>query len=153
MPLATGLPDPTQSDPTKLPPAGATRSAFDVNFRDAYAYNYNLNVQRGLGTNYLVEVAYVGSRGRQMVLKVDINQAQPVVGISDANVNRPYITLAPLVRGISQSQSIGTLDYNAFLLKFQRRFANNFSFLNSYTYGQALDLSSDNDGTVTLTKQ
>ncbi len=36
-------------------------------------------------------------------------------------------------------------------MKFQRRFANNFSFLNSYTYGQALDLSSDNDGTVTLT--
>ncbi len=151
LPLATGLPDPTQSDPTKLPPAGATRSAFDVNFRDAYAYNYNLNVQRGLGTNYLVEVAYVGSRGRQMVLKVDINQAPPVVGVSDANVNRPYITLAPLVRGISQSNSIGTLDYNAFLLKFQRRFANNFSFLNSYTYGHSVDFASDNEAGIANT--
>ncbi len=36
-------------------------------------------------------------------------------------------------------------------MKFQRRFANNFSFLNSYTYGKAIDLNSDNDGTVTLT--
>ncbi len=145
LPLATGLPDPTLSDPTKLPPQGNTRSAFDVNFRDAYAYNYNLNVQRGLGTNYLVEVAYVGSRGRQMVIKVDVNQAPPVVGVSDANVNRPYITLAPGVRTISQSNSIGTLDYNAFLLKFQRRFANNFSFLNSYTYGHSVDFASDNE--------
>src|SRR5262249_40627264 len=29
--------------------------------------------------------------------------------------------------------------------------ANNFSFLQSYTYGRAIDLNSDNDGTVTLT--
>ena len=36
-------------------------------------------------------------------------------------------------------------------MKFQRRFANNFSFLNSYTFGRAIDLNSDNDGTVTLT--
>ena len=36
-------------------------------------------------------------------------------------------------------------------MKFQRRFANNFSFLNSYTWGKAIDLNSDNDGTVTLT--
>ena len=48
-------------------------------------------------------------------------------------------------------QSRGTLDYNALLVKFQRRFANNFSMLNSYTYGKAIDLNSDNDGTVTLT--
>ena len=36
-------------------------------------------------------------------------------------------------------------------MKFQRRFANNFSFLNSYTFGESIDLNSDNDGTVTLT--
>ena len=36
-------------------------------------------------------------------------------------------------------------------MKFQRRFANNFSFLNSYTFGKAIDLNSDNDGPVTLT--
>ena len=43
----------------------------------------------------MVEVAYVGSQGRQMVIKVDINQAPPVVGVTDANVNRPFIRLAP----------------------------------------------------------
>ena len=127
------------------PPAGATRSIFDVNFRDAYARQWNVNVQRGLGKNYMVEAAYVGSQGRQMVLKVDINQAPPVVGVSDSNVNRPFITLAPAVRGLSQSQSIGKVDYNGLLLKFQRRFANNFSFLNSYTYGQSIDFASDNE--------
>ncbi len=43
------------------------------------------------------------------------------------------------------------MDYNGLLVKFQRRFTDNFSFLNSYTFGKSIDLNSDNDGTVTLT--
>ena len=145
-----GLPAPPGVDPNR-PAAGATRSIFDINFRDAYARQWNINFQRSLGTNYMVEVAYVGSQGRQMVIKVDINQAPPVVGVSDANVNRPFIGLAPAVRSLSQSQSIGKVDYNGLLLKFQRRFANNFSFLNSYTFGKSMDFASDNEAGITNT--
>jgi hypothetical protein len=148
--LKDGLPPPPGVDPNR-PPAGSTRSIFDRDFRDGYARQWNLNVQRQLGSNYLVEAAYVGSQGRDMVIKVDINQAPPVVGVTDANVNRPFITLAPAVRSLSQSQSIGTLDYHGLLLKFQRRFANNFSFLNSYTYGKSMDFASDNEAGITNT--
>ena len=148
--LRDGLPAPPGVDPNR-PAAGATRSVFARDFRDAYARQWNLNFQRALGTNYMTEVAYVGSQGRQMVLKVDINQAPPVVGVSDANVNRPFIRLAPGVRSLSQSQSIGELDYHGLLVKFQRRFANNFSFLNSYTYGKSMDFASDNEAGITNT--
>ena len=61
----------------RRPAAGITRSIFDVNFRDAYARQWNVNVQRALATNYMVEVAYVGSQGRQMLIKGDPNQAPP----------------------------------------------------------------------------
>jgi hypothetical protein len=148
--LKDGLPPPPGVDPTR-PAAGSTRSIFDINFRDAYARQWNVNTQRGLGTNYMLEIAYVGSQGRHMLVKGDPNQAKPVVGVTDANVNRPYAALAPALRTIGQVQAKGTLDYNALMVKFQRRFANNFSFLNSYTWGKAIDLNSDNDGTVTLT--
>ena len=148
--LKTGLPDPPGTSPTR-PAEGSTRSIFDINFRDAYARQWNMNIQQSLATNYLVEIAYVGSQGRQMLIKGDPNQAPPVVGVTDSNVNRPFIKLSPALRTIGQVQSKGTLDYNGLLVKFQRRFANNFSFLNSYTYGKAIDLNSDNDGTVTLT--
>jgi hypothetical protein len=148
--VSDGLPPPPGVDPTR-PASGTTRSIFDINFRDAYAQNWNVNIQQALGTNYALEVAYVGSRGRQMLLKGDPNQAPPVVGVTDQNRNRPYATLAPALRSIGQVQSKGTLDYHAFLFKFQRRFADNFSMLTSYTYGKSLDLNSDNDGTVTLT--
>jgi hypothetical protein len=148
--LRDGLPLPPGVDPSR-PAAGTTRSVFDRDFRDAYARQWNLNFQRSFGTNYMAEVAYVGSQGRQMVIKVDINQAPPTVGVSDANVNRPFIQLAPAVRGLSQSKSIGEVDYHGLLLKFQRRFASNFSVLNSYTFGKSMDYASDNEAGITNT--
>ena len=48
-------------------------------------------------------------------------------------------------------QSIGKIEHNAFLLKFQRRFANNFSFLNSYTLGSTHDYASDNEAGISNT--
>jgi hypothetical protein len=147
--ISTGLPPPPGVDPNR-PAAGSTRSIFDRDFRDAYSTNFNLNVQRQLGRNYMVEVAYVGSRARQMLVKVNPNQAPPVLGVSNANVNRPFATVSPALRDVGQVSSTGFLNYDALLVKFQRRFANGFSFMNSYTYGQAIDLNSDNDGGVTL---
>jgi hypothetical protein len=147
--LKDGLPPPPGVDPNR-PAAGSTRSIFDINFRDAYARQWNLNVQRGLGANYMIEVAYVGSQGRQMLIKGDPNEALAVVGVSDSNINRPYYSVSPALRSIGQVQSKGYLDYNGLQVKFQRRFANHFSFLNSYTWGKAIDLTSDNDGGVTV---
>ncbi|BCS32203.1 hypothetical protein TBR22_A14130 [Luteitalea sp. TBR-22] len=148
--VSDGLPPPPGVDPNR-PASGTTRSIFDVNFRDGYARNWNVNLQQQLGTNYMIEVAYVGSQGRNMLLKGDPNQAPPVVGVSDPNINRPYYAVSPALRSIGQVQSIGTLDYHGFFIKVQRRFADNFSMLNSYTWNKAIDLNSDNDGGVTLT--
>ena len=103
-------------------------------------------MQRQLGTNYMVESAVFGSRPADACSRCDLNQAPPIVGVTDSNVNRPFIDARPALRTVGAVASTGTLDYNGLLLKFQRRFANHFSFLNSYTFGQAIDLNSDNDG-------
>src|SRR4029079_14967838 len=97
--VSDGLPPPPGVDPSR-PAAGSTRSIFDVNFRDAYSTNFNLNVQRQLGKNYLVEVAYVGSRARHMLVKVNPNQAPPVLGVTNPNVNRPYAAVSPALRDV-----------------------------------------------------
>jgi carboxypeptidase family protein len=148
--LSEGLPDLPAVD-ANLHPAGNTRSAFEIDARDSYAMNWNLNLQQQLGRDYLVELAYVGSRGEQLVLKTDQNQAPPIVGVTNPNVNRPYAQVSPLLGTVGTVQTSGTLDYHALLVRLQRRFANGFSFLNAYTYAKAIDLASDNDGGVTLT--
>jgi hypothetical protein len=148
--LSQGLPPPPGVDPNRAP-AGTTRSAFDIDFRDAYAHNFNVNVQRQFGSNYMVEAAYSGSRTRHAALKTDLNQAPPIVGVTDQNVNRPFARTAPALRTVGTLSSTGILNYNGFFVKLQRRFINRFSFLHSYTFGRAIDYNSDNDGTVTLT--
>jgi carboxypeptidase family protein len=148
--LSQGLPAPPGVDPNRAP-AGSTRSAFLPDFRDAHAHNFNVNMQRQFGGNYMVEAAYSGSRTKDAALKVDLNQAKPTLGVSDQNVNRPFAAVAPALRTVGALSSAGYVEYNGLLIKFQRRSANHFSFLNSYTFGRAIDLNSDNDGTVTLT--
>src|SRR5205823_1014445 len=148
--LSQGLPAPPGVHP-EVAPSGSTRSAFLTDFRDAHAHNFNVNVQRQLGTNYMVEAAYSGSRTKDAALKVDLNQAPPRVGVTDQNVNRPYASVSPALRTVGALSSTGYVEYNGLLVKFQRRSANHFSFLHSYTFGRAIDLNSDNDGTVTLT--
>src|SRR5207245_7962551 len=92
--LSQGLPAPPGIHPEAVP-TGSTRSAFDVNFRDGHAHNFNVNVQRQFGINYMVEVAYSGSQGRDMALKTDFNQAPPIVGVTLPNINRPFFATAP----------------------------------------------------------
>jgi hypothetical protein len=99
----------------------------------------------------MLEVAFAASRARQMLVKINPNQAQPVLGVTNADVNRPFAAISPALRDVGQVSSTGFLNYNSLLVKFQRRFANGFSFMNSYTYGSSMDLNSDNDGGVTLT--
>jgi hypothetical protein len=148
--LSAGPPPITEPNPD-APPAGTTRSAFRVDARDAYALNWNVVVEQQLGRDYSVELAYVGSSGRQLTLKTDQNRAPPVLGVTNPDVNRPYIQVSPALRAVGTVESSGTLDYHGLLVKLQRRFANGFSLLTAYTYAKAIDLASENDGVVSLT--
>lgn len=147
LPLSTGFPPPPPVD-ASIPPGGSTRSSFDINYRDQYSMNWNINLQKQLGRDYMVELAYVGTRGRQLTSKTDLNQARNVVGVTSADVNRPYIRQSPALRTVSTAQSEGELDYHAFLFKGVKRFSNGFSALVAYTFGKAIDLVSNNDGPI-----
>ena len=98
------------------------------------------------------EAAYSGSRTKNAAA-----QGRPEPGA--ANRRRHRSEREPAVRAASRRRCARSarcrapaiLDYNGLLVKFQRRFANQFSFLQAYTLAKAVDLNSDNDGTVTLT--
>jgi len=143
--LSGGLPLPPPVNPN-APPSGSTRSIFDINFRDGYAQQWNVNVQQQFGKDYLWEVAYVGSKSTHLVIKNDINIAPPRVGVTNQDVNRPYIQLAPSVRSLSQNQSRGYSIYHALQSKFTKRFSSGLTFVNSYTFGKSIDLVSDTEG-------
>jgi hypothetical protein len=142
--LSAGLP-PIPALDLNATPSGATRSIFDPRYRDGRAQQWNVNIQRQLGKDYLVEAAYAGSKGEHLAIKTDINVAPPVVGVTDQNVNRPFIQLAPGLRSLSQLQSRGWSIYHALTGKFTKRFSHGFSFVNAFTWGKTLDIVSDTE--------
>jgi hypothetical protein len=145
--LRDGLPAPPPIN-AALRPAGTTRSVFDIDYRDAYTTNFNVNLQKQIGRDYMVEVAYIGSRGNHLTTKTDLNQAPPIVGVTNSDVNRPYINISPALRQVSTAISDGKLWYNALTFKGVRRYANGFSALLSYTFGKTIDYVSNNDGPI-----
>jgi hypothetical protein len=140
--VENGLPAPPAID-FKLPPQGSARSLFDIRDADGYAQQWNVNVQHQLGRDFMVEIAYVGTHGTHLMLKQDINQAPAVIGVTNSDLNRPYIQTSPLLRGLSEVESRGWSMYHSAQLKVTKRFARNFMLLSAYTFGKVLDIASD----------
>ena len=95
--LSNGLPPPPGVNPNRAP-GGSTRSAFDVDFRDAL--RAQLQRQRAAAVRHQLHGGsrLLGSRTGNAALKTDLNQAPPIVGVTDQNVNRPYAKLDPPLR-------------------------------------------------------
>jgi hypothetical protein len=125
------------------PLGGAIGSAFDPRLQDGRGQNWNLNVQRQLGADFLVEAAYVGSRGTRLLMNQNLNQAPARLGVTNQDVNRPYISVLPALRNVTQVQSRGQSSYHSFQLKGTKRFSHDFMFLTSYTFGKSIDITSD----------
>ncbi len=136
-PNAASSSNPCIANPSALQPqyGCSTTNVFSVNrnLRPGYMYNYNLNVEKSLGSGMIAQLGYVGSEGRRLRALLDINQLNPTTGL------RPYSSLYPNYGVINQVQSIGTSNYNA--LQASLRMANWHRLTSqlAYTWGHSLD--------------
>ena len=107
--------------------------------------SWNFTVQRELTPNTMAQVAYVGSRGTNLLFNTDLNQI-PVsqLGPNDS-IYRPY----------SQYQTIngfttqGISNYNALQAVYERRFSNGMMYNFNYTWSHMLS-NQDSSGWGTL---
>jgi len=109
--------------------------------RPGYVYNYNLNVQRSLGSGAIAQIGYVGSAGHHLRNLVDINQA--ALGSGGDNSTRPYGAMFPNYGVINQIQSEATSNYSS--LQALLRFASwhHITSQASYTWSHSLDEASE----------
>ena len=61
---------------------------FPFNFPLPYVLQWNINVERELGGNFLAQVGYTGSGAKKLPSVVNVNQAFP--GTGNVNARRPY---------------------------------------------------------------
>ena len=108
-------------------------NSYPLDFPLPYVVQWNLNVQRELGSGFVAQVAYTGSEAHKLAIIPQVNQALP--GIGAVNSRRPYQGFANIFFYSPQANS----NYHALLGKLERRFSHGLSLLASYTYGHSID--------------
>jgi hypothetical protein len=135
-----------------------------------YSQGYNLGIQYQLPADWVVETAYTGSHGSQLLWNAGFNQLpvsalsqgasllqqvpNPFFGIitnagplSGATVQKRYLmTPFPQFTGVGWSFQPGaSSDYNAVLVRLEKRFTHDLGLLASFTGGKSMDDSSSNN--------
>ncbi|MSO57054.1 MAG: TonB-dependent receptor [Acidobacteria bacterium] len=113
--------------PTPNPALGIQRD-----LRTPYLHEFNLTLQRQLGPTRVAEVAYVGSRGRNLIASRDINQPRP--GTAQFNL-RPD----PWFADITLIESRARSEFDSLQARFQQRHAFGCTMLVAYTLGRSMD--------------
>ncbi|HEY6341466.1 MAG TPA: carboxypeptidase regulatory-like domain-containing protein [Candidatus Acidoferrum sp.] len=125
-----------------------TLLVLNPNLRLPYAQDWNLNIERALGSDWLLEVGYIGTKGTKLPRFIEANPAVYIPGEStqgNADQRRLYsgCTLtgtAPCAySSVGEIAGIADSSYNALQVSLKKRFARGFSMLVSYTLSKTLD--------------
>ena len=111
-------------------------SPFQLNFQDASIQEWSFDMQRELGTNWLFDLGYVGTRGLFLPQLADPNQ--PIPNPVAQTALRPY----PYLSGFSYTESSGASLYNALQFKVEHHYSHGLSLLASYVWSKSMDFSS-----------
>ena len=98
-------------------------------FRDGYMQQWNADLQYEVLPNWMVDMAYVGSKGTHLSDVLDRNQPDPVTGLP------PY----PQFSSILYVESNANSSYNSLQLRSEKRTSHGLALLLSYTYSKSFD--------------
>jgi hypothetical protein len=131
-----------------------TLLTIDKNLRLPYAQDWNLNLQRAFGGDWLFEVGYVGTKGTKLPRFIEGNPAVFVPGETGGTPNstEDNVNQRRLYSGCTLAQSspcnfasvgliagIANSSYNALQTSLKKRFSHGLSFLASYTLSKTID--------------
>ena len=134
---------PTSYNPLEVALQYMPRSSPDTQVRSWF-----FSVQRDLGHNWMVDLAYVGNNGVNEIIINDVNQAnvmQPAT-CTTANESTCISNFQSRVPMPSFTSVIGTLpwgysNYNGLQAKVEKRFSSGLYLLNAFTWSKALDIA------------
>ncbi len=115
----------------------------DPNYKDAYSHQWHIEYQRELTKTSMISVAYVGSVSRRLPYSGLGNTARHAFAAGTAAATVDADRPVPWVgAGLNYTLAIGRASYRALETKFQRRFAQGWSTLVSYTWSRTYDTGS-----------
>jgi hypothetical protein len=151
--------------------AELSTSTYPKNYTVPYVYNFNLNIQRELPSNMVLQLGYVGSVGHKLVRAYEadtITAAGHAACLADPNCSSDggrlsldfpqYFTQPAIVPGsagsgqfgngipwylsVGQQYTDGSSNYNSFQVSLTKGTSHGLYFTAAYTYSHALDNAS-----------
>jgi hypothetical protein len=106
------------------------------NFRTPYFYNYNLNIEEGLGNGAVLQLGYVGSVAHKLAVMESIN------------TNNVFNVTYPNIGTVLQENSVGNSNYNSLQATLRLRAWHGLSSQFAYTWAHELDIMTEYRGSV-----
>lgn len=119
---------------TTFNPATANITYIRKDSKSPYVESYFLSVQKELGKNRLVDIAYVGNHGLNLEGLRNANQKDPSQSFA-----RPY---ADWPSDITEALFKFKSHFDALQARYEQRFVSGLMLLNSFTWGHSLDNAS-----------
>jgi hypothetical protein len=129
------------SFPPTTPGFNANPFTVDPNDRWPYVMQWNMNVQRKLSKDWLLEVGYVGSHGNKLSKRWNLNQATldpDPLNPTPLKSRQPY----PRFNTVLGSFKAGISNYNSMQVRIEKNFSNGFYLLSGYTFSRCQDMDS-----------
>ncbi|HYP04684.1 MAG TPA: TonB-dependent receptor [Bryobacteraceae bacterium] len=139
--ISSGLPRFTLADPFALPGTAGTLNlvGFTADLQNARTMQYSFSVERELGADIGVRISYIGSRGRQLPYRRNLN-VPPASTTPLSNTRRPY----PLYNGIDYIDSGANSSYDGLQTQVSKRFSRRLMFSSTWTWAKSLAEVDDN---------
>jgi len=99
------------------------------NFRDGYMQQWNVDLQYEMKPYWMLDVAYVGSKGTHLSDVRDLNQTNPATNLA------PF----PQFSSILFVESGASSSYHSLQVRSERRVAQGLTFLAAYTFSKSID--------------
>lgn len=124
---------------TPVPIAGSMSSlSLDPTNRTPYVQQWNFNVQRELGQNWVLELGYLGSKSTKLATRSVISQGMLVRPGPDPEVVFPYSNFAFIL--IDRTE--GLSNYHAGFVRLEKRFRKGYYLSAHHTWSKGLSLAS-----------
>ena len=125
-----------------------TPQGIPIDSQTPEVYQFNLTLEREIVKDLAFEIGYVGSQGRHLGMRYNLNAAVPV-GLNTTTgaliTQRRFPTLGDVTYQIQGVNS----NYNALQTSIRRRARNGLTLLASYTFGKAMDQNSNTNNSTT----
>ncbi|HUS05605.1 MAG TPA: TonB-dependent receptor, partial [Bryobacteraceae bacterium] len=123
-------------------PQGLAAATWPDRYTTGYIQSWHFTIEREVIADWLVRIAYAGSKGTKLLQGEQLNPPLYIPGQSTAsniNLRRPY---GPTFDTITLVNSVGSSNYNSLQLTLDKRFSKGLTLQSNYTWGKSIDFGS-----------